>query len=56
MKISDMYKEKKPVISFEVFPPNSAHSIETIYETVHELAKFKPDFISVTLIAFDLPF
>lgn len=48
MKISNMYKEKKPVISFEVFPPNSAHSIETIYETVHELAKFKPDFISVT--------
>ena len=45
MKIKDMYNKNKPVISFEVFPPNKSHDIETIYGTVHELAKFNPDFI-----------
>lgn len=48
MKIKDMYNKNKPVISFEVFPPNKSHDIETIYDTVHELSKFNPDFISVT--------
>lgn len=48
MKIIDLYKKHKPVISFEIFPPNSKHGIETIYDTVDGLAKFNPDFISVT--------
>lgn len=48
MKIKEMFKQKKPVLSFEVFPPNKNHDIDTIYETIHELAKFKPDFVSVT--------
>lgn len=48
MKISEIYKQKKPVLSFEIFPPNAKYSIETIYETIDELAKFNPDFISVT--------
>ncbi len=48
MKIKDMFNQKKAVISFEIFPPNQNHSIDTIYETVHELAKFEPDFVSVT--------
>lgn len=48
MKIKDMFNKEKPVISFEIFPPNKSHDIDTIYETVHELSKFKPDFISVT--------
>ena len=36
MKIKDMYNKNKPVISFEVFPPNKSHDIETIYGTVHK--------------------
>lgn len=48
MKIKDMFNQKKPVVSFEVFPPNKNHDIDTIYDTIHELAKFSPDFISVT--------
>ena len=48
MKIKDMFNQKKAVVSFEIFPPNQNHSIDTIYETVHELAKFEPDFVSVT--------
>lgn len=48
MRISEMYKKKKPVFSLEIFPPKKKANIETIYNTVEELAVCKPDFISVT--------
>lgn len=48
MKIHEMYTEKKPVISFEIFPPKKDAAIETIYQTLEELKDVKPDFISVT--------
>jgi 5,10-methylenetetrahydrofolate reductase, prokaryotic form len=48
MKISDILKTKA-TISFEVFPPkNKEGDISSIYHTIEELAKLKPDFISVT--------
>lgn len=48
MKIRDMFKEKSPTVSFEVFPPKKDYPIESIYETIDELQDLKPDFISVT--------
>lgn len=48
MKIKNLYKIKKTVISFEIFPPNEKYPIESVYETIDELSKLKPDFISVT--------
>lgn len=48
MFIKDIYKKKKPVISFEVFPPNAKFPVERVYDTIDELVKFEPDFISVT--------
>lgn len=48
MKISEILKEKA-TISFEVFPPkNKEGDISSIYNTIEELAKLSPDFISVT--------
>ena len=47
MKISEMLKNK-PTISFEVFPPKKDGDLDSIYSTIDELAKLKPDFISVT--------
>lgn len=47
MKISDLF-QKKRVFSFEIFPPKKEASLQTIYDTVKELADLKPDFISVT--------
>ncbi len=48
MKISELLKTKA-TISFEVFPPkNKNGDISSIYKTIDELAKLKPDFISVT--------
>lgn len=48
MQIKDIYKKKKPVISFEIFPPKKDDSIDTIYDTIEALKDLKPDFISVT--------
>lgn len=48
MKIANIYNEKKPVISFEVFPPKKNHDIGTIYKTIEGLTELGPDFISVT--------
>ncbi|SHE85388.1 methylenetetrahydrofolate reductase [NAD(P)H] [Desulforamulus putei] len=48
MKISTLFQQKKPVISFEIFPPKINTPVETIYETLEDLTKLNPDFISVT--------
>lgn len=40
--------EKKPVLSFEVFPPKPNVPIESIYDTLDNLHDLHPDFISVT--------
>ena len=48
MKISELFKNKKTVVSFEVFPPNNIYSIEDVYTSIDELAKLHPDFMSVT--------
>jgi len=48
MLIKDLFKENKPVISFEIFPPKKNYPIETVYDTIADLSDLKPDFISVT--------
>ena len=47
MKAIELF-EKKPVLSFEVFPPKPNVPIESIYETLEALKDLRPDFISVT--------
>ncbi len=48
MKIKDLFNKKKPVISFEVFPPNKNFTREKLISVTAELARLNPDFISVT--------
>ena len=48
MKISELFKSGKPVLSFEVFPPKKTSSVESITAAVDELAELKPAYISVT--------
>lgn len=48
MKIKNLYNNKKPVISLEIFPPKQTTPINTIYDTIEGLKDLKPDFISVT--------
>ncbi|MDD6795794.1 MAG: methylenetetrahydrofolate reductase [NAD(P)H] [Clostridiaceae bacterium] len=48
MKLDKLFKEKKTVFSFEIFPPKSTSSVQTIYDTLEELKGLSPDYISVT--------
>jgi len=48
MFLKDIYKNKKYVISFEVFPPKKDYEVDTLYETIKELKVLNPDFVSVT--------
>ncbi len=48
MKISEIHKKKRPVLSFEIFPPKHGTALKNIDETLAILSELKPDFISVT--------
>lgn len=47
MKIGSLF-ENKTVFSFEVFPPKTISSIDSVYNALEEIHKLNPDFISVT--------
>lgn len=48
MRIAELFRRAKPVLSFEVFPPKRNSPVDTIYRTLDELEGLRPDFISVT--------
>lgn len=49
MKISEIYfKANKPIFSFEVFPPKTAEGDNKLLNTISDLKKLSPNFISVT--------
>ena len=48
MKIIDLLKEEKLSLSFEVFPPKTETSFDSVKTATEEIAKLKPSFMSVT--------
>ena len=48
MRIPELFDQKRPVFSMEIFPPKKKANIESIYDTVEKITVCKPDFISVT--------
>ncbi|HOX02360.1 MAG TPA: methylenetetrahydrofolate reductase [NAD(P)H] [Candidatus Paceibacterota bacterium] len=48
MNIADLYRERRPVLSFEVFPPKPDTPLESLYATIENLRELNPSFISVT--------
>ncbi|MFH0985120.1 MAG: methylenetetrahydrofolate reductase [NAD(P)H] [Candidatus Omnitrophota bacterium] len=48
MKISEYYKKQKSTISFEFFPPKTVEGEAKLFQTVTELKKLAPSFVSVT--------
>ena len=48
MKIIDILKNNTPSLSFEVFPPKTTSSFESVKEAVVEIAELHPSFMSVT--------
>ena len=48
MKIIDVLKSDKLSLSFEVFPPKTESSFDSVKHAVEEIAKLHPSFMSVT--------
>lgn len=48
MKIIDIINKRKPSLSFEVFPPKTETSFESVKFATEEIAKLHPAFMSVT--------
>lgn len=48
MKITDLIKNQKLSISFEVFPPKTDTVFESVRQATEEIAKLRPAFMSVT--------
>jgi len=48
MKISKLLQNDKPTLSFEVFPPKTDATYDSVISATEEIARLKPDFMSVT--------
>jgi methylenetetrahydrofolate reductase (NADPH) len=48
MKIIDILNQDHPTLSFEVFPPKTNSSYESVASATREIAALRPDFMSVT--------
>ncbi len=48
MKLTEIFKNESPSLSFEVFPPKTTTSFESVKTATEEIAKLKPSFMSVT--------
>lgn len=48
MHISEIFKSKKNILSFEFFPPKSERSAKALFAAFEELKKYKPSYVSVT--------
>jgi len=48
MRIIELYGQKAPLLSLEIFPPRMAYPLESVFDTVKELKKLNPAYISVT--------
>ncbi len=46
--IKDIFKQGKPVVSCEVFPPKRDSEQYEVFETLDKISEFHPDYISVT--------
>ena len=48
MKITNILKEKKVLLSFEIFPPKQQANFDNVVSTAKELSALNPDFMSIT--------
>jgi methylenetetrahydrofolate reductase (NADPH) len=48
MRISQLYGARRPVFSFEFFPPKTDAGYRALFRTIEELKRLDPGFVSVT--------
>jgi methylenetetrahydrofolate reductase (NADPH) len=50
VRIAQLYRQERPVFSFEFFPPHTEAGGRALMRTVSELRELSPDFVSVTYV------
>ena len=48
MKIIDILNQDRPTLSFEVFPPKTSDTYDSVARATQDIAALRPDFMSVT--------
>ena len=48
MKLTELFSQRRPTLSFEVFPPKTTTSFENVRRATEAIAALHPDFMSVT--------
>ena len=48
MHLTDIISRDRTTFSFEFFPPKSEHAADLLFETIRELDRLQPSFVSVT--------
>lgn len=48
MKLTELFNQKKPTLSFEVFPPKTTEAYESVKSSIEKIAELSPDYMSVT--------
>jgi methylenetetrahydrofolate reductase (NADPH) len=48
MHIADIFRQHRPTLSFEFFPPKTPEAAAALFTTIAELEPYKPSFVSVT--------
>jgi methylenetetrahydrofolate reductase (NADPH) len=48
MSLAKLYTTGKRVLSFELFPPKTDQGMEELMKSVHELARYQPDYFTCT--------
>ena len=48
MKIIDILNQDRPTLSFEVFPPKTSDTYDSVAKATQDIAALRPDFMSVT--------
>ncbi len=48
MKLTELFSQERPTLSFEVFPPKTSDLFDTVEAAALEIAALNPDYMSVT--------
>jgi len=48
MRLNELFSSGRPTLSFEVFPPKTTDTFESVREATEQIAALQPDFMSVT--------
>lgn len=48
MKLTELFNQKRPMLSFEVFPPKNNEAYENVKDSIEKIALLNPDYMSVT--------